>query len=385
MPANTQTLIDVAAPNPQQANQAPTTRMMTTPSFVPQMEQTAVQPAEAPPSRRGVGLLGLLGVAILAMIMVFVVSANSQPNPPVTPNETEIAAGIFGELTQTADAEAFLATQSALSTEQYAPRSTFPPTWTPTYTPTITNTPTVTSTPSNTPVVTSTNTPMPEGNAVVIGEQGVNMRTGPSVGYQLLRNLTQGTPLMLIGRTSDANWYEARTFSGLTGWVFSNFIETEIEVLLLPVTWTEEGTTDNSGGSVQTIPTTGSNPTSTPSGGSTSIPPTNTPVPTSPPGNETVVPPDFSANARANQDSTLVDTSASGNGSCQGVAQILQGQTFQATARSGNNQAVYGKIKSGIWGWLRTNVLEFNIDINTLPVRAFPCQQSDEGIEGSTR
>ncbi len=385
--SNTQTLIDIAAPNPQQGNQAPTTRMMTTPSFVPQMEQTSVQAAEASPSRRGIGLLGLLGVAILALIMVFVVSANSQSNPPMTPNETEIAAGIFGELTQTADAEVFLSTQSALSTEQYAPRSTFPPTWTPTYTPTITNTPTITSTPSNTPIVTSTLTPTPSGNAIVIGEQGVNMRTGPSVGYQLLRNLPQGTPLMLIGRTSDANWYEARAFTGLTGWVFSNFIETEIEVLLLPVTWIEEGTSGDSGGSVLTIPTTGNppaNPTNTPVGGSTSIPPTNTPVPTSPPGGETVVPPDFSANARANQDGTLIDRNGVA-GTCQVVAQILQGQTFQATARSSNNQAVYGKLKSGIWGWVRTNILDFNIDINTLPVQSFPCQSQDGGVEGSTR
>lgn len=128
-----------------------------------------------------------------------------------------------------------------------------PVTWTPTDTATVTpsSTPSATATgtllPTATPTITLTAsitfTPTPMGNARVVGENGVNLRTGPSTRFvpavALLENHTE---LMLMGRTNDLLWYEVQTFNGLSGWVYGELIEVRIDPAVLTVRWIDTPT-----------------------------------------------------------------------------------------------------------------------------------------------
>ena len=122
-------------------------------------------------------------------------------------------------------------------TPTYTPTGTPTPTQTPTATPTITFTPTAsptntytpTFTPSKTytpsPTFTPTMTPTPEGDAVVTGELGVNLRQGPSTRYEPpITLLPPQTPLYLQAMTTDGAWYQVTTKEGQSGWVFGELI-----------------------------------------------------------------------------------------------------------------------------------------------------------------
>jgi uncharacterized protein YraI len=133
------------------------------------------------------------------------------------------------------------------------PRTGLPPTWTPTDTPTRTPTPTPTATATHTPTNTPTSTitltptdtltPTPMGDARVIGDNGVNLRRGPSTQFTpALALLPQYTELLLTGRTSNSSWYEIRTFSGQAGWVYAHLVETRIDTHALVVSWVDTPT-----------------------------------------------------------------------------------------------------------------------------------------------
>lgn len=128
-----------------------------------------------------------------------------------------------------------------------------PVTWTPTDTPTITPSTTPAPTGTSTATTTSTSTitqtpsitftPTPMGNARVIGENGVNLRSGPSTRFvPALALLENSTELMLVGRTNDLLWYEVQTFDGRAGWVYGNLIELRIDPSALTVRWIDTPT-----------------------------------------------------------------------------------------------------------------------------------------------
>jgi SH3-like domain-containing protein len=113
-------------------------------------------------------------------------------------------------------------------------------TYTPSPSATITDTPTPTHThtPSATP--TETLTPTPIGDATVTGENGANLRRGPSTSYSpALALLPKGTALLLAGRSSDSAWFEVRTLDGLAGWVYSDLITVRRDLNSVQVTWVE--------------------------------------------------------------------------------------------------------------------------------------------------
>jgi uncharacterized protein YraI len=81
------------------------------------------------------------------------------------------------------------------------------------------------------------------GNARVIGENGVNLRSGPSTRFvPALALLEHHTELMLVGRTNDLLWYEVQTFDGRAGWVYSELIEVRIDPSVLTVRWIDTPT-----------------------------------------------------------------------------------------------------------------------------------------------
>ena len=181
-------------------------------------------------------LLGACGqsptAGILPTVMVLPTTAPNDERTPIplsidtsTPTPIQIA----------------IVTEPPINVAQAANRATLPPTWTPTDLPTVTFTPTMSETPTATFTATITPThtltPTPMGNAVVSGEDGVNLRSGPGTDYNPpLTTLDPATELLLAGRTSDNQWYEVRTFEGLQGWVSATYVTSRENLNALPIT-----------------------------------------------------------------------------------------------------------------------------------------------------
>ncbi|RIK42026.1 MAG: hypothetical protein DCC55_10075 [Chloroflexi bacterium] len=98
---------------------------------------------------------------------------------------------------------------------------------TPTETPTE---PTATATPLPA-TVAPTATPVPPAvdTTVRVVSRGLNLRSGPGAAYAILRSLTQGTTLDVLGQSRDAYWLYVRIPDGTVGWVarpYTNFTGT---------------------------------------------------------------------------------------------------------------------------------------------------------------
>lgn len=76
---------------------------------------------------------------------------------------------------------------------------------------------TPTSTPSNTPTVTPTATPLPDA---AVGDQLTNLRTGPNVGYSIITEVQAGTPLRVLGKSADSEWFKVVVPDGSEGWMY---------------------------------------------------------------------------------------------------------------------------------------------------------------------
>jgi hypothetical protein len=89
--------------------------------------------------------------------------------------------------------------------------------------PTPTWTSVATTAPTQVPAtaVPPTATPIPPGSGTdaQVTSRGLNLRSGPGAAYAILRSLTRGETLAVIGQSSDAYWLYVRTSDGLLGWV----------------------------------------------------------------------------------------------------------------------------------------------------------------------
>lgn len=88
-----------------------------------------------------------------------------------------------------------------------------------------------------------------EPAGIVIADP-LNFRVGPGLNYQIITSLDYCTPLTLLGRTDDASWLAVRMPGNREGWVFSYYVQTNINIVDLEVTTGFGGPTnnDNSGG-----------------------------------------------------------------------------------------------------------------------------------------
>lgn len=142
--------------------------------------------------------------------------------PTITPTPTET-------FTPT-----YTPTASATPTATPPPTETFTPTYTFTPTPTATNTftPTVTSTASNTPTATNTPTITPTPpelcRAVVLGQNGINLRWRPKRSSEQVARIPPATIVPILqqqreeGTVNGPIWYYVRVRivdSELTGWI----------------------------------------------------------------------------------------------------------------------------------------------------------------------
>jgi uncharacterized protein YraI len=63
----------------------------------------------------------------------------------------------------------------------------------------------------------------------------LNLRAGPGTSYRIFRTLSSGLELEVTGRSLASDWLVIRLSDGTTGWVFSPFIETSVDISALPV------------------------------------------------------------------------------------------------------------------------------------------------------
>ncbi|RPI33539.1 MAG: hypothetical protein EHM70_05665 [Chloroflexota bacterium] len=67
------------------------------------------------------------------------------------------------------------------------------------------------------------------GDTAVVTADVLNLRTGPGLQYPVLRLLTTGQTLEILGQSDGGDWTEVRLDGSVEGWVYSSFIRLESE------------------------------------------------------------------------------------------------------------------------------------------------------------
>jgi Bacterial SH3 domain len=96
--------------------------------------------------------------------------------------------------------------------------------------PTATFTPTIMA--SSTPIPTAT--PFSPFSASVWADN-VNVRTNPGYLFPSLRLIAQGTSLTILGKSPGGEWMYARIADGTTGWVFTQLVQSDVDLQAVPV------------------------------------------------------------------------------------------------------------------------------------------------------
>jgi SH3-like domain-containing protein len=68
-----------------------------------------------------------------------------------------------------------------------------------------------------------------------VNVQGLNLRIGPGMNHAILRLLSQGLELQIEGRSESLDWLLVRLPSGVQGWVFAEFVDTQVTIADLPL------------------------------------------------------------------------------------------------------------------------------------------------------
>ncbi len=64
---------------------------------------------------------------------------------------------------------------------------------------------------------------------------GLNVRSGPGVGFPRLTSIPNGTVVTLLARTADSWWVKVVLANGTVGWVSANFLRLSAAITSLPV------------------------------------------------------------------------------------------------------------------------------------------------------
>lgn len=86
--------------------------------------------------------------------------------------------------------------------------------------------------PTATATATATSTPVPDAS---VGDVLTNLRSGPGIAYAIVSEVDAGTPLEVLGKSADGEWFRVRVGSGLEGWMFYLPIRLNIPSDTVPV------------------------------------------------------------------------------------------------------------------------------------------------------
>lgn len=115
-----------------------------------------------------------------------------------------------------AEAPFLLAIATGLPTPQTTPTTAATPSATPTTA--------ATQPPTATPIPGATATPRP-ANFAVVATGGLNLRTGPSVAFPVIRALSGGTGVTVLGRNAGGEWLYVQLNNGQEGWLAARFTD----------------------------------------------------------------------------------------------------------------------------------------------------------------
>ncbi|RMG96255.1 MAG: hypothetical protein D6706_10555 [Chloroflexi bacterium] len=96
-----------------------------------------------------------------------------------------------------------------------------------------------------------TNTGFDPGDADAVVNTNANVRTGPGLGYGLIAGgASAGTKVSLLGRNSDASWFNIRLPDGQEGWIFASLVTVNpnVDITALEVVEVEPPTVADGGG-----------------------------------------------------------------------------------------------------------------------------------------
>lgn len=68
-----------------------------------------------------------------------------------------------------------------------------------------------------------------------VNVNGLNVRSGPAVSFQLITTIPRATVVTLLGRTADSTWVFAQLADGRQGWMSARYLNMTIPVTELPV------------------------------------------------------------------------------------------------------------------------------------------------------
>lgn len=71
--------------------------------------------------------------------------------------------------------------------------------------------------------------------SATVATGALNIRSGPGSNYNVIATLTQGQPVVLLGRTASSGWAQVRIYNGAIGWANAAYLNTNVAFASLPV------------------------------------------------------------------------------------------------------------------------------------------------------
>jgi uncharacterized protein YgiM (DUF1202 family) len=125
----------------------------------------------------------------------------------------------------------------------------------------VVNAPATTTTTTTTTTGSTTNTTTNAAPVNTSGETngrvtaiGLNLRSAPSLSSAVIVELSQGTRILILGRSASGSWLQVQTTDGRSGWVAARFVQADVALTSIPVvgsstTATTGGTSGTTGSS----------------------------------------------------------------------------------------------------------------------------------------
>lgn len=233
--------------------QSPTNAQAVLQSDLSSQVISAQQTVQSNGSRVGIFGLGFIALAfgLIIISLIFVLSqGNNSENTQALINNAQTQTKREAEFDQTATAFAIVSSDENGENNEVNELNDTP---IPTDEPTATITPTPTATMTDTLMPTATLTPtqagFPGSNGQILSPNGANVVTNPSPSGTYVGTIPNETYIQVIGRTGRNDFLEVVTEGGIQGFVSILQIDTDLEIELLPITFTPpDGPPDNERG-----------------------------------------------------------------------------------------------------------------------------------------
>jgi hypothetical protein len=81
----------------------------------------------------------------------------------------------------------------------------------------------------------ATITPVPATDTAAVNADSLNLRMGPGYGYGVIRMLSDGQQVKVLGRSINGDWIEVMVDEQTGGWVYSSYLEASFDLAALPI------------------------------------------------------------------------------------------------------------------------------------------------------